>query len=101
MGGTGVELWWYPKKEFVALLEEQQDELRDFTYSVAGKKQKDASAWSKTQGEGHPNKKQKTNNNTNSGSMSQRQVTKVAAAVVKIGKKEAKEISKFDKGMEK
>ena len=33
--------------------------------------------------------------------MSQRQVTKIAAAVVKLGKIKAKETSKFDQGMEK
>ena len=33
--------------------------------------------------------------------MSQQQVTKISTAVVKLGKKEAKETSKFDKGMEK
>ena len=73
--------------------------MKEFTNSTAGKKQKRDR--SKAQGGGHPNKKQKTNSNTNSGSMSQQQVTKIAAAVVKLGKIKAKETSKFDKGMEK
>ena len=33
--------------------------------------------------------------------MSQQQVTKIVVAVAKLGKKEAKETSKFNKGMEK
>ena len=80
---------------------EQKDELREFTKSAAGKKQK---AVSKAQGGGHPSKKQKTNNNTNeypSPNMSQKQLKKIASAVVKFGQDKAKETSKFDQGLEK
>ena len=82
----------------MTLSEEQKDELREFSKSTAGKKQKTAS---KAQGGGHPTKKQKTNNNSNNHtSMSQRQVGKIAAAVAKLGKDKAKEPSKFEKGMD-
>ena len=90
IGRIGVKLRWYVRKEFAALSEEQKDELREFTNSAAGKKQKDASARSKTQGGGQPNKKQKTNNNANYGPMSQQQVTKIVAAIVKMGKWESR-----------
>ena len=71
--------------------------MREFTKSAAGKKQK---AVTKAQGGGHPTKKQRTNNNSNS-SLSTKQVTKIAAAVAKLGEKTTKETSKFDRGMEK
>ena len=60
-GSTGVELRFYPRKEYATLSEEQKDELREFTKSAAGKKQK---AVTKAQGGGHPTKKQRTNNNS-------------------------------------
>ena len=75
--------------------------MRKFTNSATGKKQKDASAQSKAQRGGRPNEKQKTNSNTNSGFMLQQQVIKIVADVAKLGKKEVKETSKFDKGMQK
>ena len=76
--------------------------MKEFTNSVVDAKQKEASArLMKAQGGGHPNKKQRTNGNINSGSISKRQTMKLAAAVVKLGKEEEKETSKFDKGIEK
>ena len=72
VGRTGVELRWYPRKEFASLSEEQKNKLREFTNSTADKKQKDASDRSKARGRGQPTKKQKTNNDANSGPMSQR-----------------------------
>ena len=101
IGCTGIELWWYPRKEFADLTEKQKDELREFTNLAAGGKQKVARVWPKTQEEGHPNKKQKTNSNISSGSISKQQATQIAATVVKLGKKKKKETSKFNKGMEK
>ena len=98
IGTTGVELRFYPRKEYASLSTEQKDELREFSKSAAGKKQKAAT---KAQGGGHPTKKQKTNNNSNNPSLSTKQVTKIAAAVAKLGEKTTKETSKFDKGMEK
>ena len=59
IGTTGVELRFYPRKEYASLSTEQKDELREFTKSAAGKKQKAAT---KAQGGGHPTKKQRTNN---------------------------------------
>ena len=71
--------------------------MREFTKSAAGKKQK---ALTKAQGGGPPTKKKRTNNNITP-SLSTKQVTKIAAAVAKLGEKTTKETSKFDKGMEK
>ena len=101
VGRTGVKLRWYPRKSFAALSEEQKDKLRKFTNSAVGKKQKEANTRSKTQIGGQPNKKQKTNNNANSGSIFQGQVTKIEAAIVKMGKQKEKETSKFNQGMKK
>ena len=73
--------------------------MREFSKSTAGKKQKAAS---KAQEGGHPNKKQKANNNSNNNtSLSTKQVTKIAAAVAKLGEEKTKETSKFDKGMDR
>ena len=87
VGRTGIKLRWYPRKEFTALTEEQKDDLREFTNSTAGKKQKEASARSETQGGGCPSKKQKTNDDAkNAPVMSEKSVKKIAAAVIKAGK---------------
>ena len=97
---TGVKLQFYPRKEYVALSTEQKDELKEFAKSAAGQKQKAAS---KAQGGGRPSKKQKTNNNTNeypNPNMSQKQLKKIASAVVKLGQDKAQVTSKFDKGLE-
>ena len=75
--------------------------MREVTNSTVGKKQKQKRDRSKTQGEGHLNKEQKTDSNINFGSISKRNTLKIAAAVIKLGKKEEKETSKFDKGTEK
>ena len=101
VGSTGVEFRWYPRKEFAALTGDQKDELREFTNSTAGKKQKEASARSKGKGGGRPAKKQKTNNDANTAPvMSERSVKKIAAAVVKAGKQKDKETSMYDQGMQ-
>ena len=101
VGRTGVDFRWYPRKDFAVLTEEQKDELREFTSSTAGKKQKDASARLKARGGGHPTSptnKQKTNNDAKNTPMSERSVNKITAAVVKMGSRRKRRLPCLIKG---